>query len=213
LHDVELPALVHAVYPIGDPVLNLPLYGAGERPSTRLRGSPSPRRRGTRPGTRSRYRRLCFGAALGAHLRRAFRVTPHRQSSEVRRRRLGAHPQPTSIREIAAPRTPLRCELWIDDEELRHEGTSPKARQRRSRAGARTRRSTRSFGSSTSTAGRRWTGAGTPSAGWRGNHWPRIGIRLYQGQDRAYWATLGGADAPSTPTHTAVRFRSKPKSY
>jgi hypothetical protein len=44
------------------------------------------------------------------------------------------------------------------------------------------------------------------------DHWPSGGIRLYQGQDRGYWATLGAGDAPSTPTHTSGRFRYKPKS-
>jgi hypothetical protein len=42
------------------------------------------------------------------------------------------------------------------------------------------------------------------------DHWPSGGIRLYQGADRAYWRTLGAADAPSTPTHRSGRFRLEP---
>jgi len=43
------------------------------------------------------------------------------------------------------------------------------------------------------------------------DHWPSSGIRLYQEADRAYWATLGASDAPSTPTHTTGRFRLRPR--
>jgi hypothetical protein len=42
------------------------------------------------------------------------------------------------------------------------------------------------------------------------DHWPSGGIRLYQGQDRAQWASLGAVDAPVTPTHPTGRFRLKP---
>jgi len=45
------------------------------------------------------------------------------------------------------------------------------------------------------------------------DHWPSGGIRLYQEQDRAYWATLGAADAASTPTHATRRFRLAPGPY